>query len=177
MSEYDYAHSTAAQPVRHRNEFEVTGVVKWFCPSKGYGFVVPESASPGTRRDVFVHKEVLKRFGCEHLMTGARVRCIAHRHDKGDQARKIISIEEGDEPGVPQPDEIGWEEVIVKFFDSDRGFGFLERSDDQRDVYVHLSKVRESGFRTLNKGQVLEVCYREEHEKGKCPVATRLLGH
>jgi cold shock protein len=41
----------------------------------------------------------------------------------------------------------------VKFFNTQKGFGFITPSDGSRDVFVHISAVERSGMRTLNEGQ------------------------
>lgn len=46
-----------------------TGTVKWFNPSKGYGFIQPENGS----NDVFVHISALERAGLSTLADGQRV--------------------------------------------------------------------------------------------------------
>ena len=46
-----------------------TGVVKWFNPNKGYGFIQPEDSS----KDVFVHVTALERAGISSLQEGQRL--------------------------------------------------------------------------------------------------------
>jgi CspA family cold shock protein len=43
----------------------------------------------------------------------------------------------------------------VKWFDAQKGFGFIER-DGQRDVFVHFSSIQEQGYRSLNDGEEVE---------------------
>lgn len=43
----------------------------------------------------------------------------------------------------------------VKWFNSTKGFGFIERDNDQ-DVFVHYSEISGDGFRTLEEGQRVE---------------------
>lgn len=41
----------------------------------------------------------------------------------------------------------------VKFFNSTKGYGFIEPEDGTKDAFVHISAVERSGLTTLNEGQ------------------------
>ena len=41
----------------------------------------------------------------------------------------------------------------VKWFNGDKGFGFITPDDGSKDVFVHFSEIRGSGFRTLEENQ------------------------
>ena len=43
----------------------------------------------------------------------------------------------------------------VKWFNSTKGFGFIEREDKQKDVFVHISAVKNAGMDGLNEGQAM----------------------
>lgn len=51
----------------------------------------------------------------------------------------------------------------VKFFNSTKGFGFIQPDDGSKDAFVHISAVERSGLSSLNEGQ--KVSY--ELEKGR----------
>lgn len=53
----------------------------------------------------------------------------------------------------------------VKFFNTQKGFGFITPSDGSRDVFVHISALERSGMNTLNEGQ--RVTYDVVTERGK----------
>jgi len=53
----------------------------------------------------------------------------------------------------------------VKWFNSQKGFGFIQPSDGGKDVFVHISAVERAGLRGLNDGQ--KVTYDVEMDRGK----------
>jgi cold shock protein len=53
----------------------------------------------------------------------------------------------------------------VKFFNSQRGFGFIQPTDGGPDVFVHISAVERAGMSNLNEGQTLT--YDVVSERGK----------
>ena len=53
----------------------------------------------------------------------------------------------------------------VKFFNTQKGFGFIQPSDGSKDVFVHISAVERAGLSTLNEGQ--KVSFEIVTERGK----------
>ena len=53
----------------------------------------------------------------------------------------------------------------VKFFNTQKGFGFIQPSDGSKDVFVHVSAVQKAGLQTLDEGQ--KVSYEIVTERGK----------
>lgn len=62
----------------------VQGTVKWFNPSKGYGFIAHEGG-----KDVFVHHSAIEMEGYRTLNEGDRVEFTIENGDKGPQAVKV----------------------------------------------------------------------------------------
>ena len=64
----------------------------------------------------------------------------------------------------------------VKWFNNDKGYGFISNDDGSGDVFVHFSAIQTTGFRTLSEGQKVtyEVEPAERHGKLRaanvCPV-------
>jgi CspA family cold shock protein len=53
----------------------------------------------------------------------------------------------------------------VKFFNTQKGFGFIQPDDGSKDVFVHISAVEKAGMRSLNEGQ--KISYEIVTERGK----------
>ncbi len=53
----------------------------------------------------------------------------------------------------------------VKWFNAEKGFGFIEQSDGGKDVFVHFSAIQSDGFRSLNEGDEVEFRV-EQGQKG-----------
>ena len=60
----------------------------------------------------------------------------------------------------------------VKWFNSKKGFGFIEREDKEKDAFVHASAVKAAGMRYLNEGDKLE--FELSEDTGKGPAAINL---
>src|SRR3954470_23488304 len=68
---------------------KLTGTMKWFDATRGFGFLV----SDGAKGDVLVHFSVLKEHDRRSLPEGAVVECLVAEQPRGLQARKILSID------------------------------------------------------------------------------------
>ncbi|MGI8851982.1 MAG: cold-shock protein [Methyloceanibacter sp.] len=144
--------------------FEVSGSIKWFDPSKGYGFIAPDEDLP----EVLLHVTCLRRGGFQTAYEGARVLCEAVTTPKGLQAVRIRSM---DDSTAIRPSELpqrthvvvvpesDWERAVVKWLNRRHGFGFLTRGPQTPDIFVHMETLRRWGFAELRPGQTVLVRY------------------
>ncbi|WP_152467045.1 cold-shock protein [Sulfitobacter sp. THAF37] len=140
----------------------VSGVVKWFDPAKGFGFVVADTGGP----DILLHVNVLRNFGQSSVADGARVEVLAHRTERGVQATQVRAIhppENAQSAALPDIIRRDREEVAaapllparVKWFDKSKGFGFANVFGKPEDVFLHIEVLRQSGLSDLQPGEAL----------------------
>ncbi len=61
----------------------------------------------------------------------------------------------------------------VKFFNGEKGYGFIKPDDGGRDIFVHVTAVEQAGLQSLSEGQ--KISYEiEPDKKGKGPKAVNL---
>ena len=65
-----------------------TGTVKWFNPTKGFGFIQPDDGG----KDAFVHISAVERAGLAHLIEGQKVEFEVVQGPKGAQAANVMAI-------------------------------------------------------------------------------------
>ncbi|PKQ09883.1 MAG: cold-shock protein [Alphaproteobacteria bacterium HGW-Alphaproteobacteria-12] len=59
----------------------------------------------------------------------------------------------------------------VKWFNSQKGFGFIQPESGDKDVFVHISAVERAGMRSLNEGQAIEYDLETDQRSGKVSAA------
>ena len=146
----------------------ITGRVKWFDSTRGFGFLVSDEIEG----DVLLHFSVLREHGRRSLPEGAVVECVPTRLDRGLQARRVLSIDLSNALPVQPKSPISageradrkalceaageFQPVEVKWFNRVKGYGFVNRGGEEEDVFVHMETVRQSGLDELQPGQQLE---------------------
>jgi len=156
----------------------VSATVKWYNPEKGFGFV--ELPSGG---DAFLHVSVVERSGNGTVPPGATLEVRTAPGQKGMQITEILSVDAStavqEQPHRPRPerpyqpsDQAAVEEIgTVKWYNPDKGFGFIVRDSGGKDVFVHVSALSRGGLASLTEGQRVTV---DTVEGGKGPEAVNV---
>ena len=55
----------------------------------------------------------------------------------------------------------------VKWFDGQKGYGFIQPDQESKDIFVHISAVEQAGLRGLNEGQKVEYEEQQDRKSGK----------
>ncbi|HEX3885455.1 MAG TPA: cold-shock protein [Stellaceae bacterium] len=130
--------------------------VKWFNASKGFGFVTPDDGS----QDAFLPMAVLRRAGYEEIREGTSVTCEVGDGAKGPLVTNVLNInpstavaprEDGFDHREPRPSTT--REGAVKWFEPDKGYGFISPDGGGKDVFIHITALRRSGVNALDPGQ------------------------
>jgi cold shock protein len=140
----------------------VEAKVKWFNASKGFGFIV---LSDGTQ-DAFLPMAVLRRAGYEDVPEGASITCEIGEGAKGPLVTSVLTIDTSTAAGpsgvlggfdhrVPRPATTL--EGAVKWFEPDKGYGFISPDAGGKDVFIHVTALRRSGVVALDPGQRVRV--------------------
>ena len=138
----------------------VDATVKWFNASKGFGFV---TLSDGTQ-DAFLPMAILRRAGYEDVREGALIVCEISAGAKGPLVTQVLNI---DASTAVAPRSDGFDrhpsrpsttlEGAVKWFEPEKGYGFVSPDGGGKDIFVHITALRRSGLNALEPGQRVRV--------------------
>lgn len=167
---------------------EVDAVVKWFNGQKGFGFVELGDGSG----DAFLHIAVLQQAGRQSVLPGSKMRVATAQGPKGRQVARVIDVDESTATEQPRraPREGGGGGFArgprdlsnavdmsgtVKWFNTDKGFGFIAPEGGGKDVFIHISVLGRSGITGLAEGQQVSMRV-VETPKGREAVSISLAG-
>ena len=141
---------------------KVSGQVKWFDPTKGFGFILPDEGGP----DILLHANVLRNFGQGSVVDGSVTEIMVQDTQRGLQAVEVLSITPpADGDALPLRDMVEYtpediakrpiEPARVKWFDKAKGFGFANVFGSNEDVFVHVEVLRRAGLSDLQSGEAI----------------------
>ncbi|MDQ8027598.1 MAG: cold shock domain-containing protein [Brevundimonas sp.] len=157
------------------------GTVRFFNPAKGFGFI----ASDTGEGDVFVHVTALHASGLSNLDEGDVVifELEADRRSGRTSAVDLELVEKAPPGGGArppraftgaqasrdrsQPTAIGAGSGTVKWFNGDKGFGFITPTAGGEDVFVHATSLRQAGIDHLQDGQAVTFDLERNARTGK----------
>ncbi len=161
---------------------ETGATVKWFNAEKGFGFVELE----GGGGDAFLHISVLSRAGYQTVSPGATLRVSVSPGQKGPQIAEVMSVDEstatpggaggpgggggmgGGGGGFDRPRAAAARQPVdmstavemrgtVKWFNAEKGFGFVMPDGGGKDVFVHISALNRGGMSGLEPNQTVKM--------------------
>lgn len=157
---------TAVECVNEANvQQRARGRLRWFSPRRGYGFLDCE----GFDEDVLLHTKVLADTGESFVTEGSIVEGLLARTPSGLRMTKITRIADGSvdccrAKGDGKP--ITYLPARLKWFDIERGFGFVTLFDDGDDCYLHASVLGSVGLGPFEPGLAMAVVV-ETTDNGK----------
>ena len=127
------------------------GTVVWYEPSKGYGFVAPDSGGP----QIFVHSSAIVTGGV--ISEGQRVAFLVGEGERGPQAEHLLPLGPA---AVGRPAAGDGADGTVSWYDEGKGFGFVTPDSGGDDVFVHARALGD-GLTSLSEGD--RVAYEVVH--------------
>ena len=159
------------------------GKVKWFNATKGYGFITLDNGG-----DAFCHASALQATGHSEVPPGATIVCDLADSQRGLQVVSVHSVDvsTAEAPSrAPRPFGGGgggyggggygggggyrdnnapsgpMVEGKVKFFNDQKGFGFVMPDSGSGDIYLHASALRRSGVQAVEPDQRIRYSTRQ----------------
>lgn len=152
------------------------GKVKWFNPTKGYGFVTLDTGG-----DAFCHASALQATGHADVPPGTTIVCDLADSQRGLQVVTVHSVDmsTAEAPARSPRRDFGggygggggyrdhgaasgpMVEGKIKFFNDQKGFGFVMPDNGSGDIYLHASALRRSGVQAVEPDQRIRYTTRQ----------------
>lgn len=146
----------------------VEAKVKWFNSAKGFGFVTLTDGTP----DAFLPMATLRRAGYDNVREGAVVMCEIGPGAKGPLVLNVLNVDESQASAAPMRDSGSGSgggyaapsggpsqsmDGAVKWFEPEKGYGFISPDGGGKDIFIHVTALRRSGVNALGAGQRVRV--------------------
>jgi len=144
--------------------------VKWFNADKGFGFVEVDGGT-----EAFLHIRPVEAAGHSSLPDGARLTVRIGQGQKGPQVTEVIDVDLS--TATPRPpraprmadrDSAGplseEQQGVVKWYNPEKGFGFIALDSGGKDVFVHATALERSGLARVAEGQRVVVQVAQGHK-------------
>lgn len=125
------------------------GRVKWYSERRGYGFIEVDG------HEVFIHRTTLNQFGIIRIQNEDIVLITQVKTDRGFIVDTLYGVERPPLPDwlyATEKDE-GEKLAEVKFFNEDKGYGFVMVEGHGQDIFIHSRTLEQNRLTGLDSGQ------------------------
>jgi cold shock protein len=130
----------------------VEAKVKWFNATKGFGFV----SMPDGSQDAFLPMAILRRAGYDEAREGATIVCEIGPGARGPLVLNVLTVDNSTAAGDGERRATRPSSTLdgtVKWFEPDKGYGFIAPDGGGKDVFIHVTALRRSAVTALDPGQ------------------------